>query len=129
MNKISGFTLIILLTILFFPFVSLSKVEEIKIITNAHCQGCKTKIEKALKKVNGVIEASLDLPSKVANVKFDSEKTTVEKLIQSVRKVGYEAEIFEEGKNYDLPEHKDVDCQGKKSDPKCKDKKTEQKTN
>lgn len=119
---------VILFFVLFVPNFSFSKVEEIKLITNAHCNGCKAKIEKALKKVKGVQEATLDLPSKIAHVKFDSEKTKVDNLISAIRKAGYEAEIYEEGKTYNLPEHKDVDCKGKKSDdPKCKDKKTEQK--
>ncbi|MGC8748050.1 MAG: heavy-metal-associated domain-containing protein [Candidatus Kapaibacteriota bacterium] len=95
-------------------------------MTNAHCEGCKTKIEKALKKVDGVQEASLDLPSKVAFVKFDDEKTNIEKLISALNKVGYDAKIYEGNKEYNLQEHKDNDCKDKKDDPKCKEHKSEQ---
>jgi copper chaperone CopZ len=110
-----------------FPFALFGKVTEVKLLTNAHCEGCKTKIEKALKKVDGVQEATLDLPSKVALVKFDDEKTKVENLVSALEKVGYTAQVYEEGKEYNMPKHQDDNCKDvKKSDDKgcCKDKKT-----
>lgn len=106
------------------PVLVFSKVAEVKLITNAHCEGCKAKIEKALKKVDGVQEASLDLPSKVAFVKFDDEKTKVENLISALQKVGYDAKVYEGEKEYELQEHQDADCKGKKDDPKCKEHKS-----
>ncbi|MEJ5285716.1 heavy-metal-associated domain-containing protein [Bacteroidetes/Chlorobi group bacterium Naka2016] len=113
---------------LLLPFATFAKVTEVKLITNAHCAGCKTKIEKALKKIDGVQEANLDLPTKIALVKFDDEMTKVESLISALQKIGYDAKVYEGDKEYQLKEHKDVDCKGKNDDPKCKENKSDKKS-
>ncbi|MCX7909004.1 MAG: heavy-metal-associated domain-containing protein [Ignavibacteria bacterium] len=101
-----------------------SKNSEVQLLTNAHCEGCKAKIEKALKKVDGVQEATLDLSTKIALIKFDTDKASVDNLIATIKKIGYEAAVYEEGKKIDLPEHKDEGCKDKNSKHDCKDKKS-----
>jgi len=109
-------------------FSSFAETQEVRLITNAHCNGCKSKIEKALKKVNGVESANLDLPSKIVEVKFNSEKTTVDALIAAIKKVGYEAAIFSENETFNFPEHKDKDCKDKTKKHECPDKKENNQT-
>lgn len=126
-NKIKN-QLIVLAIFLLLPALVFSKSEQIKILTNAHCENCKVKIEKALKKVNGVEEANLDLPSKIAEVKFNSDQTNPEFLVQAVQKAGYEASIFKDGgENKALPEHKDEHCNDQSKNEHSKDSKTKAK--
>jgi len=110
--------------LLFATASSFAKTDEVRLLTNAHCSGCKTKIEKALKKIDGVESASLDLPSKVVAVKFNSEKTNIDALIAAIKKAGYEAAVYSEKENINLPEHKDNDCKDKTKKHDCPDKKS-----
>lgn len=123
-NQILFLAVFLLLPVLAFS----SQNEQVKILTNAHCGNCKIKIEKALKKVNGVEEANLDLTSKVAEVKFNPSQTNPEALVNAIQKAGYEASIYKEGSgNNVLIEHKDEHCKDKNKDEHCKDGKTKAK--
>jgi copper chaperone CopZ len=110
--------------LLFATASSFAKTDEVRLLTNAHCSGCKTKIEKALKKIDGVELASLDLPSKVVAVKFNSEKTNIDALIAAIKKAGYEAAVYSEKENINLPEHKDSDFKDKTKKHDYPDKKS-----
>ncbi len=121
--KFTSLSLSVLLLTFLFNSLAFSKTESVRLLTNAHCEGCKTKIEKALKKVEGVESASLDLPSKVVEVKYNPEKTNVDALISTIKKVGYEAAIYSENSKINLPEHKDKDCKDKSDKHNCPDKK------
>lgn len=113
-NKIKNQILFLTVSLLLPIFAFSSQNEQVKILTNAHCGNCKAKIEKALKKVDGVEEANLDLTSKVAEVKFNPSLTNPEALVNAVQKAGYEASIYTEGsENKVLPEHKDEHCKDK----------------
>ncbi len=70
-----------------------TKLEECNIKTNAHCNDCKTKIEKALKKQSGVMSTNLNLDNKIVSVKYDPNKTNSDKLISAITNVGYTAEL------------------------------------
>jgi copper chaperone len=56
------------------------------------CGGCVNSVTKALKGVNGVQEANVDLAGQKATVTFDETKTNVEALKQAVEDAGYDAE-------------------------------------
>lgn len=114
MKSLPKLSFLIILFLLYSSVMLLAKIESIKLLTNAHCSGCKTKIEKALKKVDGVISAKLDLPSKIVEVSYDSEKADIEKLKKAIEKSGYSAELFKEGEEITLPKHKDDDCKEEK---------------
>lgn len=112
------------------PFYLLAKTNEIKLITNAHCEGCKAKIEKALKKIEGVEEASLDLPTKIAFIKYDSDKVDAKDFVAALEKIGYTAQIYKEGSETDSPTmEKSKCCNESKSSSCCKDKKTNTNSN
>ncbi len=53
------------------------------------CASCVFRIEKALKKNEGVQSASVNLASEKANITFDSNKTTLQQLAQTVDEAGY----------------------------------------
>lgn len=55
------------------------------------CASCAMRIEKGLKKVTGVKEASVNLASEKAVVTYDSTQTNSAQLIQKVETVGYRA--------------------------------------
>ncbi len=55
------------------------------------CASCAMRIEKGLKKVPGVKEASVNLVSEQATVLYDPAQTSVEQMVQKVDAVGYKA--------------------------------------
>jgi len=55
------------------------------------CASCVNRVEKALKRNDGVITASVNLATEKASIEYDSNKIDTNKLIELVTKVGYEA--------------------------------------
>ncbi|HIP95677.1 MAG TPA: heavy metal translocating P-type ATPase, partial [Anaerolineae bacterium] len=54
------------------------------------CASCVTHVERALKSVEGVSEANVNLATEQASVKFASESVEIGNLIAAVRDVGYD---------------------------------------
>jgi Cu+-exporting ATPase len=63
-------------------------------ISGMTCASCAGRVEKALKKVPGVTEASVNLTTEKAHIK-SSGGVTADALIAAVRKAGYEAALAE----------------------------------
>ncbi len=57
------------------------------------CASCVNRVEKALRKVDGVQQASVNLATEKATVVFDSALATVDRLKEAVEKAGYELEV------------------------------------
>ncbi len=55
------------------------------------CASCAMRIEKGLKKVPGVKEASVNLATEQATVTYDAAQTGLEQMIQKVEAIGYKA--------------------------------------
>src|SRR6266852_7242360 len=55
------------------------------------CASCAMRIDKGVKKVPGVKDASVNLASEQASVTYDPAQNTVEQLVQKVVAVGYKA--------------------------------------
>ena len=53
------------------------------------CASCVMRVERALKKVDGVQDASVNLATEKANVTFDPQKVTVPALLEAVKERGY----------------------------------------
>ena len=73
------------------------------------CASCVLRVEKALKKVDGVLEANVNLATEKVSVSFDEKKTDLQALSTAVTEAGYtlllpELEATESGK----PEISDV---------------------
>src|SRR5579859_1413332 len=55
------------------------------------CASCAMRIEKGLKKVPGVKDASVNLATERASVIYDPAQTGIEQMVQKVEAVGYKA--------------------------------------
>ena len=62
-------------------------------ITGMTCSHCQAKVETALKGLNGVYSAIVDLPDGEAEVDFDDDRVTPSQLIGAVHDAGYEAKL------------------------------------
>jgi copper chaperone CopZ len=60
-------------------------------IPTVQCESCQSRIEKALKGIDGVIDYKVDLDAKTASVTYDNSKTSVADLEIAITKVGYDA--------------------------------------
>ncbi|MDC3412690.1 heavy metal translocating P-type ATPase [Aquibacillus sp. 3ASR75-11] len=62
-------------------------------VTGMTCAACATRIEKGLGKVDGVVNANVNLASEKANVEYIPGKTDIDQLIAAVKKAGYSATV------------------------------------
>ncbi|MBI5401240.1 copper-translocating P-type ATPase [Candidatus Wolfebacteria bacterium] len=65
-------------------------------IKGMHCASCVIALERSLKKVDGVLQATVNLATEKATVTYDPAKVTDDKLSSAVSNVGYQAFIAEE---------------------------------
>jgi len=84
----------IIITLFFFTnnVSAQKKKEEIVIKTTAECDMCKRAIEKHLSFEKGVKKAVCDFENKEIKVTYNPEKTTPEKIRQSISNIGYDAD-------------------------------------
>lgn len=68
------------------------KTEKIEIKTSAVCGMCKSTIEKALSKEEGVNKSKLDVKTKTVEVSYDPAKTSPEKIKKAITMAGYDAD-------------------------------------
>ena len=54
------------------------------------CASCVKKIESVLNKTEGVINASVNFASEKVLIEYDNEKTSLDKLANILKKIGYE---------------------------------------
>jgi len=66
-----------------------SKTQTLK-IDGMHCASCVASVEKALSGVNGVVEASVNLATETAQVKFNPGEAVFQDFVAAVDNVGYE---------------------------------------
>ena len=57
------------------------------------CASCAMRIEKGLKKVPGIIDASVNLATEKATVIYDPSITGLDQMVQKVEAVGYKASL------------------------------------
>lgn len=69
-----------------------TKTETIKVWGN--CEMCETNIEKAAKKVKGVVKASWDADKKILTVTYKPSETTNETIQKAIAAIGYDTEAF-----------------------------------
>ncbi len=60
-------------------------------VEGMHCGMCVSRIEKALKELDGVSEATVSLEENRANVRYESGSVKTEELIAAVEESGYSA--------------------------------------
>jgi len=69
---------------------------EINIKTSAYTFLCKNKIEETIKKLDGVEQVYLNLSDKIVTVKYYVGKQTQESLVNTIKNLGYTAELVKE---------------------------------
>jgi P-type Cu+ transporter len=70
---------------------SLDESQTVLALEGMTCASCAMRIEKGLKKVPGVLEASVNLATERASVTYDPTRTGLEQMVRSVEAVGYKA--------------------------------------
>lgn len=68
-------------------------VKEFTVHVWGNCEKCKVTIEKAAK-IPGVVMADWDINSKLMTLKLDTVQTSVDMVLNSVAKAGYDNEKF-----------------------------------
>lgn len=69
-----------------------SKIETIKINTSGQCSMCKERIEKALVFEKGIKNADYDIETAVVTIKYNTTKTTPDKIKKVINLCGYDAD-------------------------------------
>ena len=86
--------LTVLIAVLVFAAASVfAGTKEIKVQTNLHCGSCASKIEKGLKKTDGVINSKANVETKVVTIRYDESVTDATKLTKRISDLGYNAEL------------------------------------
>lgn len=66
------------------------KSEKIELpITGMSCAACSARVQSGLQKLEGVLEASVNLAAERASIIFDPDRVTIEDLIKTVKDLGY----------------------------------------
>jgi len=68
-------------------------------VKGMHCASCVTMLERALKQVDGVSQANVNLATEKATISYDPQKVTDKHLESAVANVGYQAMVNEELKS------------------------------
>ncbi|WP_410507830.1 heavy metal translocating P-type ATPase [Methanosarcina hadiensis] len=62
------------------------------LVTGLDCADCAAKVEKAVKRIPGVISATIAFPAGRLDVDYDPQQTGITQVIDKVKKLGYEAQ-------------------------------------
>jgi copper chaperone CopZ len=62
-------------------------------IEGMSCTSCANGIKAMLKRTPGVISAEVSFERREAKVEYDSERTTREKIVEAISKLGYQATV------------------------------------
>ncbi len=62
-------------------------------VTGMHCGHCQEKVAQALRGVAGVYSAIVDWPTGEAEVDFNDDALTTDRLLAAVQQAGYEAKL------------------------------------
>ncbi len=71
------------------------EVRTVVFSTDLHCQKCVEKINGNLAFEKGVKDLKVDLKTHTITIKYDTAKTSVEKLAAAIKKLGYAATVKE----------------------------------
>lgn len=124
-------SVVLFLALVSFNAYSEDGTKQVQIQTNAHCGGCKSKIEKGLNKVDGIIKSEVNLDNKIVTVSYNPSKINEEQITKKIADLGYSADVKKDGEcGHDHGTTKEAsnkkDC-GSKSNC-CTSKKTDTKT-
>jgi mercuric ion binding protein len=88
--------ILLLITAVFFISAGTSAqttiISEVKIKTSAQCDMCKKRIEDGLYSQKGVVEAVLNIETKIITIKYRKNKTSEDELRIYISSLGYSAD-------------------------------------
>ena len=90
-----------------------TKVSEVILSTEMHCQNCADKVAKQLAYTKGVIDVQANHEKDAVYIKYRNDRTDTEKLIASLKEIGYTATVFNAG--HQCPHAKAGACNGNHS--------------
>ncbi len=100
MNKLLTYKILVTAVLIIAIFavnvhaIDKNNCSEVEIKTSAYSWECKNIIESNVNSLLGVIESNLDLSSKILTVKIDNSKVTCESIVNTIKKLGYDAEVL-----------------------------------
>ena len=62
-------------------------------VQNMTCSLCPITVKKALRGVDGVVDAKVDLGQRTATVKFDPDKASITNLVKATTNAGFPATV------------------------------------
>src|SRR5215208_3179601 len=81
---------------------TLKELERVDLpVTGMTCAACAARIERSLNKAEGVEEASVNLATERATVRFDPRVTAVDRIVETIRDAGYDAIVPDASKAVD----------------------------
>jgi copper chaperone CopZ len=86
--------LVVLMALLFSVSLAAEAQRERKNVTfsvELHCNNCKMKVERNLAYERGVQDLKVNLNEKTVIVTYDTSRTDVLKLLEAIKKLGFEA--------------------------------------
>ena len=86
---------ICIISIIYKKGAKTSTIDEVTFVTNMHCKNCEKKCDANLPFEKGVKDYKSDLDAKTIYFKFDTRKTSREKLAEAIQKLGYTATEIE----------------------------------
>ncbi len=108
---------LLLVVMCMFTIATYAKKEKETVVFNVpfHCHSCVEKVEKNIAFEKGVTGLKCDLKAQTAELTFRTDKTNVEKLKVSFKKIGFEVTV--KGECCDKKEEKS--CEPKTSNSNC----------
>ena len=68
-------------------------------VTGMTCAACQANVTKAVQKLDGVLQVDVNLLSGSMQVEFDEKKSSIKKIENAVKKIGYGASVVKENKS------------------------------
>ncbi|HEY3113207.1 MAG TPA: heavy metal translocating P-type ATPase [Gemmatimonadaceae bacterium] len=84
-------------------------------VTGMTCAACQARVQRALSAEPGVVDASVNLVTKSAAVRYDPSSVSPQRLIEAVRATGYDAELPSSGDSLALDFAQDTEAREARS--------------
>lgn len=82
-----------------------------------HCANCENRIKSNIRFEKGIKEIETNLKDKTVTIKYDADKTTIEKIIAGFAKIDYVATVAKDGvKQCDKRNAKGENCSKQEKD-------------
>lgn len=68
-----------------------ANLAEVTFVTTVECKNCAKKVNASLPYEDGVKDIKINLETQTVWIKYDADKTNVEKLADAIKKLGFDA--------------------------------------